>query len=80
MKCCEGCRSKSFCRFLEACYKTIENKRDIDKCPCSICLVKVVCNEQCEEFRAFYHETYAPSTLKRIKDTSNDKRSEQKRM
>jgi len=28
--------------------------REISRCPCLICIIKMICNETCEEFETFY--------------------------
>jgi hypothetical protein len=30
--------------------------KDVDKCPCKICLIKGVCNISCEEYEHYYDE------------------------
>ncbi len=46
MKTCEGCLGVTYdCFYIEYTKKF--------KCPCFMCLVKVVCNVGCDEFEAF---------------------------
>lgn len=52
---CEGClsyRKNCEIRRLEHLY----GMYDIKKCPCSICLLKVICQDACEEYNAYYNK------------------------
>lgn len=45
---CKGCKSydeKEYCRF-----GIIQNIENTKGCPCRTCLIKVVCNDLCDEF------------------------------
>ena len=55
---CEGCRSRRFCAYLPF----IRGSKPRVICPCSLCVVKVMCNGICEEFQDYkneYGEGYA---------------------
>ena len=48
---CKGCHSDvEACKFISVHSK---DKHDLDKCPCMMCLVKVVCTTPCEEYSMF---------------------------
>ena len=42
---CIGCKTNNICDKQE--------QTDLYKCPCSICLIKGVCNNSCEDYREF---------------------------
>lgn len=45
---CKGCKTydeKGYCRF-----GVIQNIENTDGCPCRTCLIKVICNNLCDEF------------------------------
>jgi hypothetical protein len=42
---CDGCYVKNTC---------VTEGRDISGCPCLICLIKMVCDNPCEEFETFH--------------------------
>ncbi len=44
---CEGCYVTDTC---------VVEGRDVSKCPCLRCIIKMVCNDPCEEFEV--HHTY----------------------
>ncbi len=61
---CEGCRDdrKGNCLFFTPTYK---DNIDTSKCPCNICIVKVMCTKVCEERVEFYlHNTIVPNQRK----------------
>lgn len=47
---CEGCRSMWV---LEDNYVCVLFLEDQDNCPCSICLVKIMCTKMCDEMKLF---------------------------
>jgi hypothetical protein len=51
MESCEGCLIK--CTHYAAYTAELISKAVIIKCPCSICLIKMVCNKGCDEFNAY---------------------------
>ncbi len=48
---CEGCHRK----MIEACALDL---KEIRKCPCSICIVKGICAETCDERYKLWLNTY----------------------
>jgi hypothetical protein len=54
MKHCKGCRSEVNCKK----YTDIMKKIDIDKCACATCLIKVVCNDPCDDFINLFKKYY----------------------
>ncbi len=51
MENCKGCHySSSGC----VCLLTNRKINTLNKCPCGICLVKMICRLGCEEFTIFY--------------------------
>lgn len=55
MKYCEGCCSREpGCVVMIHIEYTIEKKGVmLNECPCSICLIKVVCRSACEDYLSF---------------------------
>lgn len=53
---CRGCAMAEYC-YIEP---TIKNKKGVLKyqCPCSICLVKTICEESCQDFNLHILLTY----------------------
>lgn len=48
---CKGCHSdRGVCKFISVHSKS---KHNLNKCPCMMCLIKVVCDTPCEEFSMF---------------------------
>jgi hypothetical protein len=45
---CEGCRS--FLNYYMECGFTKWGEKMIPKCPCSICLIKIMCTSSCKPF------------------------------
>jgi len=61
METCEGCLGK--CVYSNTYgFGTILKEAAV-KCPCRICIVKMICSSGCEEYNKFRREAY-----KRIKD------------
>ncbi len=53
---CEGCRSYMFWkRVIPTCILYPFNKKEGD-CPCSECLIKVICSKGCPEYSIWYAE------------------------
>jgi len=51
MKNCKGCHSdRKVCKFMSTHSK---GEHDLNKCPCMMCLIKVVCTTPCEEYSTF---------------------------
>ena len=49
---CEGCHYSSV-----GCVCLTPHKiNTLDKCPCRICIVKMMCRKGCEEFMTFYRD------------------------
>ncbi len=46
---CEGCVTVVRCKYTQ---------KDHDKCPCRICLIKVMCEKICEEYLQFTGDVY----------------------
>ena len=60
IKDCEGCYSKAFMRGKEKkhfpcgiVYHNRPHPANIPICPCVDCVVKVMCNKACEEYKAY---------------------------
>lgn len=63
METCEGCKSRHTC-------ETLYNFDDITKCPCRICIVKMMFCTGCEEHHLFFQNEYKhkrPITAKKLK-------------
>ena len=65
---CKGCHiyMEHSCSFTQA--------KDVDNCPCKICLIKGVCNIGCEEYKNYYdiwHEYRFEQAYKRAKEIRN---------
>ena len=41
------------CNLYGVCYGNYVLKYDNSKCPCSLCLMKMICNQRCIEFTRF---------------------------
>jgi len=49
----EYCRG---CNIIDTCHSIFKHQL-YSKCPCKYCIVKVICGEQCEEYRALWRRT-----------------------
>lgn len=49
---CEGCKDFEACTFLTV------GSVAINECPCSICLLKMLCEEPCDKLTDHYNNTY----------------------
>ncbi len=49
LKDCEGCYSKRVSSFCNSMYRFTN-----DECPCAMCLIKVMCNDSCDEYEVFW--------------------------
>jgi hypothetical protein len=55
---CEGCLSHIY--FLEkgeVIYCTLKEYNDEGQCPCSRCIVKMICEHACNDYHAFRNDT-----------------------
>lgn len=53
-KSCEGCATKKlYCVPYQLLFLDIINEKQFTECPCTSCIVKVVCEECCGEFDTF---------------------------
>ena len=78
LKNCRGCRSKERCSFLVYYYEFEFNKY---VCPCTTCLVKIMCSQMCEERDKLYTLIYLNYSYKRdraIKLEQEDKNERQR--
>ena len=48
------------CELYDACDGYHPMKLNSEKCPCSICLIKMICNKSCGEFIFFRSQPYIP--------------------
>jgi len=62
---CEGCI------YSGVCVARLNNGEG--KCPCTQCLVKVMCKGNCVHFREFYSKVSSSSLLKELRSESNAK-------
>jgi len=49
--------------------------KDVDKCPCKICLIKGVCHIACEEYTKYYYmwrKDRFEQSYKRVKEIKNE--------
>ena len=46
---CDGCKTKN-----QTCVTREHQKEAIPKCPCTICLVKTLCLNTCEDYTIFW--------------------------
>jgi hypothetical protein len=47
---CDGCKSLRFCHGKFECVYTRIGIKELNKCPCKECLLKIICQESCPEF------------------------------
>ncbi len=70
MKYCDGCNTKGQCKEL---FKRAADKRRYSKsrmkCPCNMCVVKMVCEDPCDEYKEYWYVNY----YKKSCSTHNDK-------
>lgn len=55
MEDCKGCYTYTYAHI--TCPSGLRDRSD--KCPCRICLIKVVCSKSCEEYEAFSDASYS---------------------
>ena len=51
---CNGCRREDYCIVLSSMIDYIK----VGICPCSVCIIKVVCEHPCEEYGIFYRDLW----------------------
>ena len=50
---CEGCREfTTICSFISM------GSVAINECPCTKCLIKIMCETPCDKFKEHYHNTF----------------------
>ena len=68
MKYCKGCCSREGCIVVIHIKYTLEERGLIlDDCPCSMCLIKVVCRESCDDYTNFRMGEPVTGSIKRFK-------------
>ncbi len=65
MEYCKGCLGITFnCYFIKYAEEF--------KCPCAICLIKIVCEAGCDDFEDFSTNHDMPLVLQKEKEVTND--------
>ncbi len=59
----DGCRG---CNLYGVCYAAYTLNIDLEKCPCSTCLVKMMCKQRCNEFMEFRQLDFEDITLEDV--------------
>ena len=69
---CKGCKSciDPFSTQLQICFYNMQHIHFIDNCPCRKCLIKVMCNTLCKEFKEQRYEQIRRSWYKTRKQNS----------
>lgn len=65
---CEGCRSYAG---IDSMYCSYMKFNQNSKCPCTLCIVKMVCLKACQDWKQFKKRSYELDKISHKKDTAN---------
>lgn len=64
---CYGCNHTAVCFIKNNLDKGYQTKGRLSDCPCSICLIKSVCNKLCKEFMFHYGKVFGLENMDTVK-------------